>query len=272
MEFIERILYNILEVHPLHTLMVHFPVALTGAALFFILLAFLRNSEILEQAAFANIALAMAGTLAAGVTGWLDNREIYEGAAPNANVKIILAGLLFGLTLLVTASRWKNPGLFRSKYRFIYFGGYLTSFAIVAVLGFLGGVILYGFEEKPGTLPVIPDTGQGPDMFQPVAATALATEAGTAGVSFSAEIFPILKSRCVNCHGGNKTEEGLNMTSYDDLMAGSENGPVVIPGDSTNSSLATSLVERKMPKRGPKLSPEMVQLILRWIDEGAPDN
>jgi hypothetical protein len=44
-----------------------------------------------------------------------------------------------------------------------------------------------------------------------------------------------LESRCLNCHGGERVEEGLVMRSYADLMAGSDNGPVVVPGDSVNS-------------------------------------
>ncbi len=84
--------------------------------------------------------------------------------------------------------------------------------------------------------------------------------------------FPIFKSRCINCHGGQKTEEDLNLTSYEMLMAGSKNGPVIIPGDIVNSLLAKALIEREMPKRGPKLSPDQAQLIIDWIKAGAQDN
>ena len=51
--------------------------------------------SVLEQVAFANIALASAGTIVAGATGYMDNIKNYDGAAPNASVKIILAILLF---------------------------------------------------------------------------------------------------------------------------------------------------------------------------------
>lgn len=145
MEFINRLIYNLTEVHPLHTMVVHFPIALTGAAAFFILLALWRRNQMLEQAAFANIALAVLSTVAAAITGMRDNINIYDGAAPNGSLKMILATTLFLVSTLVTLARWRKADLFQSPGRIWYVAGYLVSFGIAAVLGFLGGVILYGF-------------------------------------------------------------------------------------------------------------------------------
>ena len=145
MEFINRVIHALTEVHPTHPMVVHFPIALSGAAFLFILLAAWRNSSSLEQAAFANIVLAFLGTIAAGATGIMDNINNYEGAAPNAGAKIILAITLFLLTGGVSLIRFRNPGLFQKGNRFLYVASYGISFAIALVLAFLGGVILYGF-------------------------------------------------------------------------------------------------------------------------------
>jgi hypothetical protein len=96
--------------------------------------------------------------------------------------------------------------------------------------------------------------------------------AQTATISFSTDVFPILQSRCVNCHGGDRIEEGLIMKSFADIMAGSENGPIVTPGDAGNSLMAELLISQKMPKRGPKLTPPQTQTIIDWINQGALDN
>jgi mono/diheme cytochrome c family protein len=96
--------------------------------------------------------------------------------------------------------------------------------------------------------------------------------ASAATVSFSQEVMPILDSRCVNCHGGDRMEEGLNLKTYTDILSGSKNGAVVVPGDASNSLLAELIANQKMPKRGPKLTPPQVQLIVDWINQGAPDN
>jgi uncharacterized membrane protein len=145
MDFINRVIHALTELHPTHPMIVHFPIALTGAAFLFVLLAYWRNNPSLEQTAFANIVLACLGTIAAGITGYLDNIKNYVGEAPNAGTKIILAITLFLLTAGISIVRFRNPNLFQKANRFVYIASYGVSFAIALVLAFLGGVILYGF-------------------------------------------------------------------------------------------------------------------------------
>jgi uncharacterized membrane protein len=145
MELINRIIHALTELHPTHPMFVHFPIALTGAAFLFILLAYWKKNSILEQAAFANIVLASLGTIAAGITGYLDNQKNYLGDAPNAGTKIILAIFLFILTAGISIVRYRNPDLFQKSNPFLYTAAYGLSFAIALVLAFLGGVIIYGF-------------------------------------------------------------------------------------------------------------------------------
>ncbi|HXQ33312.1 MAG TPA: c-type cytochrome domain-containing protein, partial [Anaerolineales bacterium] len=117
------------------------------------------------------------------------------------------------------------------------------------------------------------DTAAPTDTAQattPAAATQPVAQGAT--VSFATDILPIIQSRCINCHGGDRTEEGLVMLTYAELMAGSDNGPVVMPGDAGNSLLAELVSTQKMPKRGPKLTPPQVQVIIDWINQGAVDN
>ena len=144
MEFINRVIHALTEVHPTHPMVVHFPIALSGAAFLFILLAAWRRNSSLEQAAFANIVLAFLGTIAADVTGIMDNAKNYDGAAPNAGTKIILAVTLFLLTGGISLFRFRNPNLFQQGNRLLYVASYGLSFGIALILAFLGGVILYG--------------------------------------------------------------------------------------------------------------------------------
>ena len=53
MDFFSRLITALSETHPIHPMVVHFPIGLTGAALLFILLALWKNKEFFEQAAFA---------------------------------------------------------------------------------------------------------------------------------------------------------------------------------------------------------------------------
>lgn len=123
--------------------------------------------------------------------------------------------------------------------------------------------------EAPTEAPAATDTS-APVVEEPAATEAVS--AGSATVSFASDILPIIQSRCINCHGGDRTEEGLSMNSHAEIMAGSENGSVVAPGDAVNSLLAQMVIEQEMPKRGPKLTPPQVQLIVDWINQGALNN
>ena len=58
---------------------------------------------------------------------------------------MILAIVLLGVSLATVVVRRRNPGIFQSRSRWLYFGGYAISFGLALVLAFLGGVILYGF-------------------------------------------------------------------------------------------------------------------------------
>ena len=126
-------------------------------------------------------------------------------------------------------------------------------------------------ETAPPSTPV-PSTPTVPPTEEP-AQEPTAETAGTTTVSFANDVLPIIRSRCSACHGGSQgTEEGLELTNYENIMAGSDNGLVVIAGDADNSLLVELIVEQEMPKRGPKLTPPQVQLIIDWVNEGALNN
>lgn len=145
MDFINRLITALTELHPHHPMVVHFPIALTGAAFLFILLAYWRNNPAFEFTAFANNVLAALSTVVAGFTGMMDNVSNYDGAAPNAGVKVMLALVLFLLTTGLSLIRYRNPQMFQTANKVLYAGAYGLSFGIALVLAFLGGVILYGF-------------------------------------------------------------------------------------------------------------------------------
>jgi hypothetical protein len=58
--------------------------------------------------------------------------------------------------------------------------------------------------------------------------------------SFSEDISPILKGRCVSCHqpgGAGYEKSGLDLTTYEGLMKGTKFGAMVIPRDPESSNL-----------------------------------
>jgi mono/diheme cytochrome c family protein len=98
-------------------------------------------------------------------------------------------------------------------------------------------------------------------------------------VSYAQDVVPILEARCWSCHGGvnpatgePKIEKGLDMTTYDALMKGSEYGPIIEPGGPDDSLMLEMIASGDMPKIGDMLRPQEIELIRNWIQEGAPNN
>ena len=94
----------------------------------------------------------------------------------------------------------------------------------------------------------------------------------TGEYSFAKDVLPIFQSRCQNCHGSGRTQAGLNLTSYASLMAGSQNGPVVVAGDASSSKLIQLVNQGKMPKSGGKLLPDQLMILINWVQAGAKNN
>ena len=91
-------------------------------------------------------------------------------------------------------------------------------------------------------------------------------------VSFQHDVQPIFDRTCVKCHGNETAQRNLVLTSYNDLMQGSDNGQVIAPDDPANSLLVYMIASGKMPKSGPFLLPAQIQTIVDWVREGAPNN
>ncbi len=98
--------------------------------------------------------------------------------------------------------------------------------------------------------------------------------------SFSRDVLPIFKKHCAACHdrdGQGYAASGFSVASYEDVMRGTKNGPVIQPGASYASTLQI-LIEHKadpdiaMPKIGRQLDDQEIQIIGEWIDQGARNN
>lgn len=99
------------------------------------------------------------------------------------------------------------------------------------------------------------------------AETETATE--TRPPSFSGEVLPIFQANCSGCHGNSG---GLNLASYETLMAGGRRGAVIVPGDAESSRLVQYVQSGRMPAGGDRLSDAEIQKIVDWVNAGAPNN
>ena len=107
----------------------------------------------------------------------------------------------------------------------------------------------------------------------PPATEAPAVDATAKPISFKNDVLPILQSRCVKCHGGEKTAKGLSLIDYQHLIAGTaEDGPAIVPGNAAKSKAIQMVQAGKMPKMSAKLLPEQIQILIDWINQGALNN
>jgi mono/diheme cytochrome c family protein len=94
-------------------------------------------------------------------------------------------------------------------------------------------------------------------------------------ITYDEHVRQILREHCFSCHGPDKQESGLQLDNYQKAMAGGSSGEVVIAGDPESSrlwALASHKEEPKMPPRQDKLSAAKLELLSKWIEQGAPEN
>jgi hypothetical protein len=89
---------------------------------------------------------------------------------------------------------------------------------------------------------------------------------------FAHEVMPILTKHCTECHTGAKKKGGLAMNTRAELLAGSENGAVVVPGQA-DKSLFLELIhsdddDEWMPPKGPRVTAAEIATLTRWVNEG----
>jgi hypothetical protein len=98
-------------------------------------------------------------------------------------------------------------------------------------------------------------------------------------VSYTKEIVPIIQKHCISCHSSDEERpSGLYMDSYEMLMKGGRHGTCIIPGNAKESILYQKLQPNPPfgrwmpPPKKLKLTPEQIDLIRLWIDQGAKNN
>ena len=92
-------------------------------------------------------------------------------------------------------------------------------------------------------------------------------------VSFEHEVAPIIKDKCLRCHGADQASAMLRLDSYAAMGRGGRSGPLAIPRRPLNSLIMARIMTpdamQRMPRGGAKLADEDINIIGRWIEQGA---
>jgi mono/diheme cytochrome c family protein len=94
-------------------------------------------------------------------------------------------------------------------------------------------------------------------------------------IDFARQVQPILAKHCYACHGPDEAEGGLQFTSKEAVFSELDSGFQAIvankPGESEVFKRLTAEDEdERMPAEADPLLPEEIEIIRKWIEQGAP--
>jgi hypothetical protein len=93
-------------------------------------------------------------------------------------------------------------------------------------------------------------------------------------IDFTTQVKPIINRNCITCHGGVRQKGGFSLLFRDEALAKTKSGKLaIIPGDPDHSELIRRISlkdpEDRMPYKHNPLGKEDIEILTRWIKEGA---
>ncbi|MCA8989167.1 MAG: PSD1 domain-containing protein, partial [Planctomycetaceae bacterium] len=143
-----------------------------------------------------------------------------------------------------------------------------------------------GQKTEPGDQVWIDDlvlSRSWDDVMEAAISTKIATQEPLPGtpwegrVSFTHDVYPLLKTRCFQCHSGVDSESGYRLDVRDEVLGYSTGDPLAEPGKARTSRLLETVTavspEERMPPAENGLAPlsmEEIGLLAAWIEQGMP--
>jgi hypothetical protein len=239
-----------------HPLAVHLPIGLLVLVPLLEAAGALRPA--LREAAGFVLALALAGCLFALSLGFL--LAYGSGEAGTYVTRHLWGGVV--LTIVVLMCLLARPQWYAQGAGYAY--PMLLACMLIALVwtADLGGSLTHGSNYLTQYMPA------GMKRM-------LALGAVPSASFYARHIHPTLDANCASCHGEGQAKGGLRMDSYELLMKGGQDGPVIVAGSSAKSILFQRITlppdhKQFMPAEGkPPLQSEEIAWIKAWIDQGA---
>ena len=248
-----------------HPVLVHLPI---GGLLLLVLLELLAKLPRFQGAAQNHrliLGLTAAAAAATALLGWMLSQA--GGYDPQLLPWHKWTGVAFAAACTLTwlLSLLGRPG----AYRFCL----LATFVVLVVASHLGASITHGREFltqfAPGPVrALLGSNGRAAGVPGPTADL-------TQRRVFSDVIHPLLNRRCSVCHGPEKHKADLSMETYETLLKGGKDGPVLIAGKPFDSPMIHRLLlplndDDHMPPAG-KPQPTLAEIaaLAWWIESGA---
>jgi len=146
--------------HPLHPLLVHFPIALLFTAVFFEILGFLVQREEYRRFGLWLMILGLAGGIVAAGIGFRVEEAVEAAGVPEEAIDrheffAIITLITFALTLAVrywTKNRWTPRKIT------LYFSLAMAGLLLLGITGFFGGELVYRYGAGMLNPPAVQST------------------------------------------------------------------------------------------------------------------
>jgi mono/diheme cytochrome c family protein len=107
-----------------------------------------------------------------------------------------------------------------------------------------------------------------------LSAPLFSVNAVAANVDYQRDIRPLLARKCLACHGPDQQgrRANLRLDSRETAIGAQGHYPAIVPGKSRISRAVIRVTHptKPMPPQGERLTQQEVDLLAKWIDEGAP--
>lgn len=146
--------------HPLHPVVVHFPIALLSTAVLFELLGFLLRRDDFRRFGFWLLVLGLVGGVAAAGFGWWGEGAVKAAGVPGDAIdrhESFAVATLIAFGLLLIFRRWARDR-WSARDKAIYLAMAIAGLLLLATTGYFGGDLVYrygaGVQKAATALPV----------------------------------------------------------------------------------------------------------------------
>lgn len=251
-----------------HPFLNHLPIGLLVGLLSIEIVSIAIASPVSRRVITGLVWITAISAAISALSGYVLARESHYGGGTiqtHRNLGLAIAGLSIVLAIVHLGAREGTRETALKTYRVLL----VVAVLLLIPAGHLGGTITHG--EGFLTAPLR-------DGKTVAAAGRSAEGQGTEtkkALEFSRDVAPIFAARCSACHGTTKKKGGLSLATRESILAGGEDGPVIVAGKLGESEMIRRLRlplddEHHMPPdTKPQPTAAEIVVIEQWIAEGA---